>query len=219
VPPSRLVPRIARDLETICLKCLRKEPQKRYESAEALADDLDRYRHGDTIKARRTPAWERGYKWSKRHPIAAMFWGLFLVSVLGGTLGSIAWLRHDQRAREQRFNWALTQQTRGVKLSDLADEAERSRDTDKVRRAQESLTEFLLRTKDELERIRDEAIESQLRPTLARVQARRHSLDEWLRDFDRERPLRNAIARRSISIRGSWGCATRPRCTPRASAA
>src|SRR5262249_10691444 len=59
VPPSRLVPRIARDLETICLKCLRKEPQKRYESAEALADDLDRYRHGDTIKARRTSVWER----------------------------------------------------------------------------------------------------------------------------------------------------------------
>ena len=72
VPPSRLVPRLARDLETICLKCLNKDPQRRYATAEELADDLDRYREGRPIKARPTTVWVRGVKWAKRRPVAAL---------------------------------------------------------------------------------------------------------------------------------------------------
>ena len=68
VPPSQLQSHVSRDLETICLKCLAKEPHRRYASAAELADDLDRYLDGQPIQARRTPAWELGVKWARRHP-------------------------------------------------------------------------------------------------------------------------------------------------------
>ena len=83
VPPSRLLSRVPRDLETICLKCLAKEPPKRYASAEALADDLRRYLAGQTILARRAPAWERGLKWARRQPTTASLLVLAVAAVLG----------------------------------------------------------------------------------------------------------------------------------------
>jgi serine/threonine protein kinase/WD40 repeat protein/Flp pilus assembly protein TadD len=79
VRPRSLAPEIDRDLETICLKCLQKEPARRYGSAEALADDLDRWLRGDLIKARPSRPWERAIRWLKRRPAIA---ALALVSVL-----------------------------------------------------------------------------------------------------------------------------------------
>ena len=89
VPPTRLVPKVARDLETICLHCLHKEPYRRYRTASALAEDLERFLAGDPIRARRTPLWERGVKLARRRPLATAMCALALV----GTLGlSRAWI-------------------------------------------------------------------------------------------------------------------------------
>jgi formylglycine-generating enzyme required for sulfatase activity len=69
--PRRLTPDVPRDLETICLKCLEKEPQRRYATADALAADLRAYLDGRPIAARPVSLAERGWKWAKRHPARA----------------------------------------------------------------------------------------------------------------------------------------------------
>jgi tetratricopeptide (TPR) repeat protein len=80
VPPRRLQPKAPRDLETICLKCLAKDPKKRYASAQALAEDLRRFLAGESIHARPAGMLERVVKWAWRRPTAA---GLLAVCVLG----------------------------------------------------------------------------------------------------------------------------------------
>ena len=99
VPPSRLNTKVPRDLETICLKCLSKEPQRRYASAAALADDLRRFEEGRPIQGRRVSWGERSWRWCRRNPTAAaaalVATALALVGLAGG--GGV-WLA-QQRAR------------------------------------------------------------------------------------------------------------------------
>jgi TolB-like protein/predicted Ser/Thr protein kinase/Flp pilus assembly protein TadD len=88
-PPRLWNPKVDRDLSTICLKCLEKHPQRRYSSALALAEDLERWLRHDPIQARRTGVFGRGKKWLHRNPTAA---GIIVLSLaLIAALGVIVW--------------------------------------------------------------------------------------------------------------------------------
>jgi serine/threonine-protein kinase len=84
VPPRRLQPTVPRDLETICLKCLRKEPGRRYMTAQDLADDLRRFQAAEPIRARPVGTGERVIVWCRRKPaVAALLVALVLVFLAG----------------------------------------------------------------------------------------------------------------------------------------
>ncbi len=89
VRPGRLAPNLPRDLETIVLECLHKDPPRRYATAADLADDLRRYLEGQPIRARRTGEFERMWKWSRRHPVLAASLVVSIASMLGGTAASV----------------------------------------------------------------------------------------------------------------------------------
>jgi WD40 repeat protein len=82
VPPRRLRPKLPRDLETICLKGLAKNPGRRYATARDLAEDLRHWLKGEPIAARPVGAWERGWRWARRRPALAALLGMTAVSAL-----------------------------------------------------------------------------------------------------------------------------------------
>ncbi|HLJ93483.1 MAG TPA: protein kinase [Gemmataceae bacterium] len=104
VPPRRLQPKLPRDLETICLKCLEKQPHRRYSSARALADDLKRFLGSEPIRARRVQPWERAAKWMRRRPTAAALIGVLMVIGLALPIAvqQFSAERNKQRQAEQK---------------------------------------------------------------------------------------------------------------------
>src|SRR5262249_47325649 len=93
-----LLPRLPRDLETICLECLQKDPHRRYASAQDLADDLERFLAGKPVRARRLGIPEKMLKWVGRNPLPALLLALLAASLFGG-LAAVTW--RWRKANEQ----------------------------------------------------------------------------------------------------------------------
>ncbi|MGP0062893.1 MAG: protein kinase domain-containing protein, partial [Isosphaeraceae bacterium] len=102
-PPRQLDPKIPRDLETIVLKAMAREPGERYPTAEQLAEDLRRFVAGRPILARRSGTVERSWRWSKRNPLLAGATAAAAIALLAVALLSLLYAREQSRAsRENR---------------------------------------------------------------------------------------------------------------------
>jgi hypothetical protein len=144
VPPSQLQSRTPRDLETICLKCLHKDPAKRYASAAALAEELRRFQNGETITARPAGMVERARKWAKRRPAAA---ALLVVSVFAGltvvgVVGTAAALVYGKNRELFEANVQLTDERNRAKT---AEEDARTKEAEAVT-ARDDLEKTLARS-------------------------------------------------------------------------
>src|SRR5262249_31522251 len=135
VAPTKLNPKVPRDLETICLKCLRKEPARRYAAALDLAEDLRRFQAGEPIQARPVGTVERGGKWIRRHrAVAAMGAAIAAVMVVAFLLVTQAYheaLQQKEDADVERAKaianekLAEGERQKALKLKGIAEEETR----------------------------------------------------------------------------------------------
>lgn len=123
VPPGRLAAGVPRDLETVCLKCLEKNPVRRYQSAAALRDDLRRFLADEPVRARPLGPVGRGWRWTRRHPLPV---ALLLVTMLGAGGSAAGWRRAWVKADE-------AEQNASTAVTSAAEADARSRDADAAR--------------------------------------------------------------------------------------
>lgn len=129
VEPRTINPKIDRDLETVCLKCLSKDQAHRYTSAEALACDLQRWLDGEPVRARAIGWFRKRLNWARRRPWEAAFVGvLLLLSIMSPVL---AW------------KWLEADYEKGLKESALQDAEGKTRQADRAREGTTAFNRFL----------------------------------------------------------------------------
>lgn len=110
VEPRRLVPSLPRDLETVCLKCLEREPARRYAGAAALADDLSRWLRGEPVVARPVSSLEKVWRWCVRRPALAAMLALTVAALV--TLAAVSTVASRRMKRAADSEQAAGQQAR-----------------------------------------------------------------------------------------------------------
>jgi WD40 repeat protein len=143
VPPARLQRHVPRDLETICLKCLQKAPARRYASAGALADDLERFRRGEPVRARPVSAPVRAWRWCRREPALAAL--VLVLLAAAGTSSALAVLA-EQRARAEEM-----ERRKARRAEELADQ--RADEEARARKSAEEQRRRAERAEDRAERL------------------------------------------------------------------
>jgi tetratricopeptide (TPR) repeat protein len=127
VPPRKLNARVPVDLETVCVRCLQKEPGKRYSSAQALADDLARFRDGMSVMARPVGAVERGWRWCRRNPLVAASLLLVAASLLAASVVSVLFGLWAEQARQAAADRALSEMAAREEALQERDNAQKAR--------------------------------------------------------------------------------------------
>jgi serine/threonine protein kinase len=118
VSPRQLNSQIDHDLDTICLKCLEKDPQRRYATAQDLVDELDRFLNGEPIKARPISALDRSFRWCRRNPVVTtLVAALTLTFIIG--MGGITW-----KWREATFQRQQAEESQESEMNMATDESE-----------------------------------------------------------------------------------------------
>ena len=140
VSPRLLNPKLPRDLETICLKCLEKEPRKRYSTAQELADDLDRFLKREPIRARPISVVNRGWRWCCRNPWPTVAAVALAVLV---TVASISAITYRQRLWQALLEQARTERLAGNRAKSLERAAEAARIKSNPELRQEALQSII----------------------------------------------------------------------------
>jgi WD40 repeat protein len=144
----KLDPRIPRDLETIVMKAIEKDPRRRYASAEALAEDLRRYLADEPIRARRIGPLERLGRWGRRNPLVASLCAAVVLVAALGFAGVFGQMQVAQANEQQAKEHAVKAEQKEKEAQKERDEAQRQRDevkalNDKLREAHKQLRRAL----------------------------------------------------------------------------
>lgn len=232
LPPARLQPNLSPDLETICLKCLDKDPRRRYFGAADLAEDLRRFLDGEPILAKPASSWNRSIKWIKRRPAGAALIAVSSLALIGFIVGGLitnSRLKAEKNAEEwqkQRAEKALAESRQRLTLNYIAygrlcASASRLATARDSREREEALSEFM-KVRAWLAIARDETIEPALVRFEKALQEKKNTNDltdlsldlahacreSWLNSIDHEVPamggqVRAQLYRRACAVTSS----------------